>query len=263
VRRTNVLSSHCLYFSEYRSGEKKGGWVVLPPVFYKYRSSISCPPESNGSNDVVGPSWGTSAEADPKDSDSMRYLRLSWNSVFAVDAGDRGRLGDLTSLCDNMSSTRSNLLSRTARRSQEELLLFLFVLWLDLPILKLPTMRNVSKSELSSVEDMQQKDNEEEDGASTRRGAEVVHLRKSLFFKGLLMITQRDATTSIHPDETLHNYIREVLQDQTIRLEYTPTEMMPADALTKSLPKGKHELCVSELGLISFHGIECQIEGQC
>ena len=40
-----------------------------------------------------------------------------------------------------------------------------------------------------------------------------------------------------------HNFIREKVEAGDITLQYMPTEQMAADALTKPLPKGKHEWC--------------------
>lgn len=48
-----------------------------------------------------------------------------------------------------------------------------------------------------------------------------------------------------------HHFIRNVLQDQTVTLEYLPTERMIADVLTKALPAPKHESCIKALGVAS------------
>lgn len=46
-----------------------------------------------------------------------------------------------------------------------------------------------------------------------------------------------------------HHFIREVLNEHPVKLEYLPTEEMVADVLTKELPRRKHEFCVHRLGL--------------
>lgn len=46
-----------------------------------------------------------------------------------------------------------------------------------------------------------------------------------------------------------HHYVRQIVKDKIVELEYLPTEHMPADVLTKPLGKDKHFNCVSNLGL--------------
>lgn len=46
-----------------------------------------------------------------------------------------------------------------------------------------------------------------------------------------------------------HHFVREVIYCKIVKLEYMPTECMPADVLTKSLCKDKHCNCVCNLGL--------------
>ncbi|KAM0730365.1 Retrovirus-related Pol polyprotein from transposon TNT 1-94 [Formica fusca] len=56
---------------------------------------------------------------------------------------------------------------------------------------------------------------------------------------------------SKHIDVRYH-FIREALANQSMKLEYKPTEQMPADVLTKALANGKHEFCVRSLGLMGI-----------
>lgn len=49
--------------------------------------------------------------------------------------------------------------------------------------------------------------------------------------------------------EIRQHFIREVLNNYSMKLEYLPTEEMLADILTKQLPKKKHNYCVRGLGL--------------
>ena len=37
-----------------------------------------------------------------------------------------------------------------------------------------------------------------------------------------------------------------------IKIEYLPTEEMPADVLTKGLPSSKHNKCISQIGLVNI-----------
>ena len=48
-----------------------------------------------------------------------------------------------------------------------------------------------------------------------------------------------------------HHFVREVLNSGILKIEYAPTEIMPADILTKGLPKPKHEKCIDLLGLVT------------
>ena len=62
------------------------------------------------------------------------------------------------------------------------------------------------------------------------------------------------AKNPIHHQRTKHidiqyHYIRERLRDNTVKLEYCPTEEMVADVLTKGLSKGKHSYFTEKLGL--------------
>jgi hypothetical protein len=52
-----------------------------------------------------------------------------------------------------------------------------------------------------------------------------------------------------------YHYVREVIQNGLINLEYLPTESMKADIMTKSLPKVKHEYLLGALGMKSFNCI--------
>lgn len=62
---------------------------------------------------------------------------------------------------------------------------------------------------------------------------------------------------SKHIDIRCH-FIREALQNHSIRLEYMPTEEMPADILTKGLGSKKHNLCLHGLGLLNIQAEERQ-----
>lgn len=46
-----------------------------------------------------------------------------------------------------------------------------------------------------------------------------------------------------------HHFVREVLKDGIIKIEYIPTTKMAADILTKGLPKQKYYSCINDLRL--------------
>lgn len=46
-----------------------------------------------------------------------------------------------------------------------------------------------------------------------------------------------------------HHFVREALRDHKIVIRHLPTEEMPADMMTKALPKGKHLKCLGLCGL--------------
>lgn len=57
-----------------------------------------------------------------------------------------------------------------------------------------------------------------------------------------------------HHEKTKHvdfkyHFIRELVEEEKIKLEYTPTEYMWVDFLTKAVPKAKHDACCSNLGI--------------
>ena len=51
-----------------------------------------------------------------------------------------------------------------------------------------------------------------------------------------------------HVDVRYH-FVRDYVENGTIRLEYCPTKEMVADALTKPLPKGRHDELIKRMGL--------------
>lgn len=48
-----------------------------------------------------------------------------------------------------------------------------------------------------------------------------------------------------------YHHIREVIDAGEIKVEYRPTDKMPADVLTKVLASIKHNKCMEEMGLNS------------
>lgn len=46
-----------------------------------------------------------------------------------------------------------------------------------------------------------------------------------------------------------YHHIREVVDAEVIKIEYKPTEKMPADVLTKALASTKHKKCTRKMGL--------------
>lgn len=49
-----------------------------------------------------------------------------------------------------------------------------------------------------------------------------------------------------------HHYVREVLEGGELQIEFTPTNEMAADVLTKGVPKQKHESCLKLLGVTNI-----------
>ena len=49
-----------------------------------------------------------------------------------------------------------------------------------------------------------------------------------------------------------HHYIREKVNDSTIRINHVPTDQMVADNLTKAVPLIKHSFCTQGMGIISI-----------
>lgn len=48
-----------------------------------------------------------------------------------------------------------------------------------------------------------------------------------------------------------HHFVRELLESGQIQLKYVSTSEMPADVLTKGLPKLKHWSCLNLLGIVN------------
>ena len=48
-----------------------------------------------------------------------------------------------------------------------------------------------------------------------------------------------------------HHFIRSHVEDKRIRIQYTPTDEMIADILTKNLGRTKHDYFVTKLGMVS------------
>lgn len=46
-----------------------------------------------------------------------------------------------------------------------------------------------------------------------------------------------------------HHFVREALKDRKVSIQHLSTEDMPADLMTKGLPRGKHLKCLDLCGL--------------
>ena len=62
------------------------------------------------------------------------------------------------------------------------------------------------------------------------------------------------ASNPKHSEKTKHvdlkyHFIREMVESHKLQLEHSPTDLMWADFLTKSMPASKHESCCDNLGL--------------
>jgi transposase InsO family protein len=49
-----------------------------------------------------------------------------------------------------------------------------------------------------------------------------------------------------------HHWLRQEASKKTIQIEWVPTAEMPADGLTKALPRQKHEIFIKQLGLVDI-----------
>jgi hypothetical protein len=59
------------------------------------------------------------------------------------------------------------------------------------------------------------------------------------------------ATKLRHIDIHKH-WLRQEVQAKRLRVNWIPTAEMPADGLTKALPRQKHEIFVRQLGLVDI-----------
>lgn len=75
--------------------------------------------------------------------------------------------------------------------------------------------------------------------------------------QGCIAVANFEANTNAkrmkHVDIKLH-FIRDVIKDERIILEYTPTHSMLADFLTKSVPRPVLATSLSKLGLLRLEG---------
>jgi hypothetical protein len=60
-----------------------------------------------------------------------------------------------------------------------------------------------------------------------------------------------DSTDVIENDfiDIRHHFIREAVERGDIKVEYLPTDQMPADVLTKALSSPKQNKCIHALGM--------------
>jgi hypothetical protein len=83
-------------------------------------------------------------------------------------------------------------------------------------------------------------------GVTVEGGATVLHVdNKSAIQLGKNQ-TYHGRTKHI---DTQHHFVREKVHDGVIALEFCPTEDQVADVLTKGLPKAKHVMFSSAMGL--------------
>lgn len=117
--------------------------------------------------------------------------------------------------------------------------------------------------------------------ALSEAAKEAIHIKKFLRELGMddvesLKIlndnvsAQRLATNPVYHARTKHidirhHFVREVVESGQVTIEHVGTNSMPADILTKALPRAKHETCVNLLGLMK-QSTEDQrgcLEGKC
>ena len=51
-----------------------------------------------------------------------------------------------------------------------------------------------------------------------------------------------------------HHWLRQEVQEEKIDVRWLPTKDMPADGLTKALPRQRHEVFIKQLGLMDIGG---------
>ena len=68
-----------------------------------------------------------------------------------------------------------------------------------------------------------------------------------LMIKDLLKLTTKLRHVNIHK-----HWLRQEVQEKRLRINWVPTAEMPADGLTKTLPRQKHENFVRQLGLVDI-----------
>jgi reverse transcriptase-like protein len=69
---------------------------------------------------------------------------------------------------------------------------------------------------------------------------------------GLLTKDTAKLTTKLRHIDIHHHWMRQEVQAKRIQVNWTPTAEMPADGLTKALPRQKHENFVRQLGLVDI-----------
>ena len=72
------------------------------------------------------------------------------------------------------------------------------------------------------------------------------------------MVIYCDNTSAINISKTKHidikyHYLRELVQDEEVKLEYVHTKEQIADVFTKALPKDSHEYLRGKLGVIPLN----------
>lgn len=59
-------------------------------------------------------------------------------------------------------------------------------------------------------------------------------------------------TTKLKHIDIQHHWLRQEISNGNIQIEWVPTAEMPADGLTKALPRQKHEIFIHQLGLVDI-----------
>jgi hypothetical protein len=82
---------------------------------------------------------------------------------------------------------------------------------------------------------------------------------------GLLTKETAKLTTKLRHIDIHHHWMRQEVQAKRIQINWIPTAEMPADGLTKALPRQKHETFVRQLGLVDIRErLECDnIQSRC
>ena len=58
--------------------------------------------------------------------------------------------------------------------------------------------------------------------------------------------------TKLKHIDVQHYWLRQEVSQKNVQIEWIPTAEMPADGLTKALPRQKHDVFIKQLGLVDI-----------
>ena len=71
------------------------------------------------------------------------------------------------------------------------------------------------------------------------------------------LLTKNDAelNTKLRHVDIHHHWLRQEVREGRINIKWVPAADMPADGLTKALPRQKHETFIQQLNLVKIKGL--------
>ena len=69
---------------------------------------------------------------------------------------------------------------------------------------------------------------------------------------GLVTKDMMKLTTKLRHVDINNHWLRQEVQSKRLQINWIPTADMPADGLTKALPRQRHEIFIRQLGLIDI-----------